>query len=236
MIRANRSHLTIYCFNVFICVDEADLVNGYLQETHLDWIPGMNNVRLKDMSSFIRTTDPNDFQLNYALDASSTCYNATSNTFNTFHDYEPSVLETLSSLIPSVYAIGPIDLLYKHMIQDKPSTIESIGCNHSKNDYTCLEWLDTKSPGSVVAIYVEYLYLMTGQQVSAYAWGLCANNKDFLWIGNSDFVRVQGTLHCCLKRSWRRRKPGVCLLIGARQSMFLNIQPSVDCLQIAITS
>ncbi|RHN50147.1 putative 7-deoxyloganetin glucosyltransferase [Medicago truncatula] len=35
------------------------LTNGYLV-TKVDWIPGLRNIRLKDLLDFIRTTDPND--------------------------------------------------------------------------------------------------------------------------------------------------------------------------------
>lgn len=168
----------------FVCLDEADLVNGYL-ETRLDWIPGMNNVRLKDMSSFIRTTDANDFKLNLVINESKTCYSATSIIINTFQDLDSSVLEALSSLLPPVYEIGPLDLLYDKMIADKPSAIESMGANLSKEDPECLEWLDTKAPGSVVYVYVECISMMTNKQLTELAWGLCNSNKDFVWINIS---------------------------------------------------
>ncbi|XP_021803732.1 7-deoxyloganetin glucosyltransferase-like, partial [Prunus avium] len=39
--------------------DASYLANGYL-DTVIHWIPGMKSIRLKDIPSFIRTTDPND--------------------------------------------------------------------------------------------------------------------------------------------------------------------------------
>jgi hypothetical protein len=38
--------------------------NGYL-DTAIDWILGMEGIRLKDIPSFIRTTDPNNVMLNF---------------------------------------------------------------------------------------------------------------------------------------------------------------------------
>ncbi|KAI6668900.1 hypothetical protein NL676_003785, partial [Syzygium grande] len=39
--------------------DESYLSNGYL-DTSIDWIPGMKNMRLRDMPSCCRITDPDD--------------------------------------------------------------------------------------------------------------------------------------------------------------------------------
>uniref|UniRef100_A0A6V7QVI0 Uncharacterized protein n=1 Tax=Ananas comosus var. bracteatus TaxID=296719 RepID=A0A6V7QVI0_ANACO len=43
--------------------DKSYLTNGYL-DTPLDWIRGMKNIRLRDIPSFIQTTDPDDIMLN----------------------------------------------------------------------------------------------------------------------------------------------------------------------------
>ena len=42
--------------------DESYLTNGYL-DTPIDWIAGMPTVRLGDISSFVRTVEPNGFGL-----------------------------------------------------------------------------------------------------------------------------------------------------------------------------
>ncbi|KAF3969825.1 hypothetical protein CMV_006423 [Castanea mollissima] len=46
--------------------DASYLTNGYL-ETVIDWIPGMKNIRLKDIPSFVRTTDENDIMFNFFI-------------------------------------------------------------------------------------------------------------------------------------------------------------------------
>ncbi|GKE24508.1 hypothetical protein Tco_1436020 [Tanacetum coccineum] len=46
--------------------DMSDIANGYL-ETILDWIPGMENIRLRDFPSFIQTRDIDDTMLNYMI-------------------------------------------------------------------------------------------------------------------------------------------------------------------------
>ncbi|KAI3732842.1 hypothetical protein L1987_64051 [Smallanthus sonchifolius] len=47
--------------------DTADLTNGYL-DTKVDCIPSMKGMRLKDMPTFIRSTDPDDFIVNFYKD------------------------------------------------------------------------------------------------------------------------------------------------------------------------
>lgn len=42
--------------------------DGYF-ETKVDWIPGLQNFRLKDLRDFIRTTDPNDLMIKFIIEA-----------------------------------------------------------------------------------------------------------------------------------------------------------------------
>ncbi|XP_017981758.1 PREDICTED: 7-deoxyloganetin glucosyltransferase isoform X2 [Theobroma cacao] len=46
--------------------DENFVGDGTL-DMPIDWVPGMNNMRLKDIPSFIRTTNPDDIMLNFAM-------------------------------------------------------------------------------------------------------------------------------------------------------------------------
>ncbi|MBA0824538.1 hypothetical protein Goarm_021203 [Gossypium armourianum] len=49
--------------------DEHFVSDGKL-EMPIDWIPGMPNMRIKDIPSFIRTTDPDDIMLNFVMEVS----------------------------------------------------------------------------------------------------------------------------------------------------------------------
>lgn len=87
------------------------MTNGYL-DTTIDWIPGMRDMRLRDLPSFIRTTDPNDYFLNYAVNAAEIALKESAIIFNTFEDLEHEVLQAIRSTFPSprVYTIGPLSL------------------------------------------------------------------------------------------------------------------------------
>ncbi|TQD78870.1 hypothetical protein C1H46_035567 [Malus baccata] len=76
--------------------DESCLTNGYFDNI-IDWIPGMKGIRLKDLPTFLRTTNPND-----AL--------------------ERDFLDALASMLPLVYTIGPLQL-HLNQIPEHPLNI-----------------------------------------------------------------------------------------------------------------
>ncbi|RVW65438.1 7-deoxyloganetin glucosyltransferase [Vitis vinifera] len=86
--------------------DESYLTNGYL-DTVIDWIPGMKGIRLRDIPSFIRTTDPNEIMLEFPLREAERARKASALIFNTFDALEHEVLDALSQMFPPIYTIGP---------------------------------------------------------------------------------------------------------------------------------
>ncbi|XP_020255755.1 7-deoxyloganetin glucosyltransferase-like [Asparagus officinalis] len=162
-----------------------DLINGYLN-TPIDWIPGMKNIRLKNLPSFLQTTDPNDIIFNYLKNESQAAKQATAIIINTLDDLEDSVLEAMSSILPPIYTVGPLTLLC-HQITDK--SMKAIGSNNLwKEDAGCLEWLDGRAPKSVVYVNFGSLAVMTNQQLVEFAWGLSNSGQDFLWVIRPDVV------------------------------------------------
>ncbi|XP_030944697.1 7-deoxyloganetin glucosyltransferase-like [Quercus lobata] len=160
------------------------LTNGYL-ETTIDWIPGMKNIRLKDLPSFIRTTDENDVMLNFKIRESERAPRASAVILNTFDSFEQEVLDALSSMLPRIYTIGPLMLLAD---QIKDDNLKSIGSNLWKEELGCVEWLNSKEPNSVVYVNYGSITIMTPHQLIEFAWGLANSEKPFLWIIRPDLV------------------------------------------------
>ncbi|KAJ0974986.1 hypothetical protein J5N97_016951 [Dioscorea zingiberensis] len=167
--------------------DESDLTNGYL-ETKVDWKPGMKeHMRLKDLPTFVRTTDINDIVLNYVLRDMERVPKASAFIINTFDDLEEDVLQWISSILTSpIYTIGPLCLLARHLPK---SPLNSIGSNLWKEDTSCLKWLDGKEASSVVYVNFGSVTVMTNKQLVEFAWGLADSGLDFLWIIRPDLVR-----------------------------------------------
>ncbi|KAK2971780.1 hypothetical protein RJ640_018469 [Escallonia rubra] len=164
--------------------DMSDVTNGYL-ETTVDWIPGLKDMRLRDFPSFIRTTDPDDIMLNYLKTETQVLHKASALILNTFDALEQDALDALLAHHPKIYTLGPLHFAL-HQIQDE--RLKSIGSNLWKEDATCIDWLDTKEPNSVVYVNFGSVTVMTAQQLTEFAWGLANSKKHFLWVIRPDIV------------------------------------------------
>ncbi|KAJ9159122.1 hypothetical protein P3X46_024648 [Hevea brasiliensis] len=144
--------------------DASCLTNGYL-ETSIDWIPGMKNIRLKDLPPFFRTTDPNDAFLNWVLTEVEKASRASALILNTFDSLEHDALRALSAMYPRLHTIGPLQLLVD-LIKD--NELKHMGSSLWK------EQPDTTT--------------MTLDELTEFAWGLANSKKQFLWIIRADLV------------------------------------------------
>ncbi|KAK7860158.1 linamarin synthase 2 [Quercus suber] len=70
--------------------DESFKYDGTL-ETPISWIPGMKNIRLMDLPSFIRTTDITEILFDYAGSETRNCLNSSAIIFNTFDELEHDI-------------------------------------------------------------------------------------------------------------------------------------------------
>nr|GEX65834.1 7-deoxyloganetin glucosyltransferase-like [Tanacetum cinerariifolium] len=165
--------------------DPSFLVNGYL-DTVIDCIPGMSGIRLKDIPPFIRMIYPGDeYMAQYLSSQVNRAKTASAIIFNTFNDLEPDVLDTLSSIFPPCYGIGPLHLLEKSR---EDNSLASIKSNLWKEESECLTWLDSQAPASVIYVNFGSIAVMTKQQLVEFCWGLANSNYPFLWIIRPDLV------------------------------------------------
>ncbi|KAL5779212.1 hypothetical protein ACOSQ2_009949 [Xanthoceras sorbifolium] len=115
--------------------NKSHLTKEYL-DTVVDWIPGMNNknIRIRDLPSFERTTNPDDLMFNLTMEATDQASKASFIVIHTFQALEIQVLDALSSM-------------FSHQHEPK---ITSLGCNLWKPDSKSIQWLDAQKPGSVI--------------------------------------------------------------------------------------
>lgn len=165
--------------------EESDLTNGYL-DTVIDWIPGMDGISLKDLPTFIRTTNPRDVMLNFAINEAANSRRASAIILNTIDVLEKEVLDALAPLFPPIYPIGPLHLLEKQ--SPEPDELKSVQLNLWKEESGCLEWLDAKEPNSVIYVNFGSVARMTSQQLMEFAWGLANSKQNFLWSIRPDLV------------------------------------------------
>ncbi|CAI0446228.1 unnamed protein product [Linum tenue] len=167
--------------------DESYLTNGYL-DTVIDWIPGMKNIRLRDLPSFIRTTNPAEFMLEFVVHETERARTKKPSAIilNTFDALEHDVLAALSAILPPVYSIGSLSLLSHNQITDP--ALKSISSSLWKEETECLRWLDAKQPNSVLYVNFGSITVMTNSQLVEFAWGLANSRKPFLWVIRPDLV------------------------------------------------
>lgn len=169
--------------------DEEYLTNGYL-DTTVDWIPGMRGIRLRDLSSFIRTTDADDFFLKVEATCAKKCDRAQGLILNTFDRLEAEVTEAIGAIFPNAYTLGPLPALLANHAASSPSM--SMRFNYWKQEHGCTEWLDAQIPGSVIYVSFGSLTTLTAELLAEFAWGLVDSSHPFLWVVRPDVVAGGG--------------------------------------------
>ncbi|KAK9111013.1 hypothetical protein Scep_018532 [Stephania cephalantha] len=164
--------------------DESCFTNGYL-DTKIDWIPGLEGIRLRDFLAFIRTTDPNAIMLHYNIEQLKNAPRAKAILLNTFEDLEEKDLKISKEITPS---IGSTTTPSGDDDEDDELLVSLIGSSLWKEDHECLKWLDKKEPKSVVYVNFGSVAVMSQEQLSELAWGLANSGHYFLWIIRPDLV------------------------------------------------
>lgn len=165
--------------------DENFLTDGSLNAP-VDYIPGTRNITLRDMPSFIRTTNvEKDTMYEFMGSEARKGVKSKAIIINTFDDFEQEALAALANLFPDIYTIGPLGLLDKHLPKSASRTFRS---SLWKEDLNCLNWLDKWEPDSVVYVNYGCVTTMTDQHFKEFAWGLAKSKHPFLWIVRPDVV------------------------------------------------
>ena len=119
----------------------------------------IRNVRLRDLPTFLRTTDADDVMLTInikqcELDAPA----ADGILLNTFDDLERTALDAIRARLPNTFTIGPLVSL--------PSYLPSLASSLWKEDDLCTSWLDEQADGSVVYVNFGSITVVAREQVT----------------------------------------------------------------------
>ncbi|XP_068335672.1 7-deoxyloganetin glucosyltransferase-like [Pyrus communis] len=164
--------------------DERCFTNGFLDQ-EVDWIPGMEGIRLRDLPNNFVTTNPNDAIWNIILEGMGRLHEASAIVIHTFDALELDVLDALSSMSPPVYAVGPFQLLLNQIPQHP---LKSLGYSLWREETECLEWLNDKAPNSVVYVNFGSITVMTPEQLVEFGCGLANSKVSFFWVIRPDLV------------------------------------------------
>ncbi|XP_031403409.1 7-deoxyloganetin glucosyltransferase-like [Punica granatum] len=161
------------------------ITNGYLNTT-LDWIPGMKDIQLKDLPTFLRTTDPDDILFNIIMESADNAPRATTTILHTFDVLETEILRAVSPLFSSIHAIGPLQLLLDHKAPADP--LRAVDYNPWNEDTECLKWLDSKETGTVIYVNFGSIAVLTLEQLIEIGMGLAMSKYHFLWVIRPNLV------------------------------------------------
>ncbi|KAF8022307.1 hypothetical protein BT93_G2455 [Corymbia citriodora subsp. variegata] len=189
--------------------DTSYLSNGYL-DMAIDWIPGMKDVKLWDLPTFLRITDPDDILFNFMMDTVEQANTASAVIFHTFDALESEVLNALSSMHPRALAIGPLSLLLNKLVKEE-SPLKSLDCNLWREDTECLQWLNSKELKSVLYVNFGSIAMLTREELIEFAMGLANSKHPFLWIIRPDLVRGDSAV---LPREFIEETEGRSMLVG----------------------
>ncbi|XP_019172139.1 PREDICTED: 7-deoxyloganetin glucosyltransferase-like [Ipomoea nil] len=151
----------------------------------IDWIPGIKSIALGDIPATAWSPDPNDPFIDYIISETSRSYKASAIIFHTFDELEPEVCNALCSMFDRAYTIGPIPLLLKGFPE---SEINKIECHMWRKDPSCIQWLDSKPPKSVVYVNFGSMAVTSPEKMVELAMGLCKSMQNFLWIIRSELL------------------------------------------------
>ncbi|KAM0832266.1 hypothetical protein ACQ4PT_065015 [Festuca glaucescens] len=146
---------------------------------------------LGDISSFVRTTDPDDFELRFNESEATNCAKAGALILNTFENLEADVLAALRSEYPCIYTIGPLGSLLNEVSAVDSSTS---GLSLWMQDTECLTWLETQEARSVVYVNFGSHTVLTPAQLAEFACALADSGHALLWSIRENLVPGGGGL------------------------------------------
>ncbi|XP_071711357.1 UDP-glycosyltransferase 85C2-like [Rutidosis leptorrhynchoides] len=175
--------------------DESYLKGEFL-ETTIDWIPGMEGIRIKDLNTILQTTDPDDLILRICIESTQNSHIVSYNIFHTFDALEPSIVNALSSMFSQIYTVGPMQFLLDQVPEYEKQTEMSNFSSYSlwKEEPTCFEWLKSKEPRSVIYVNFGSFTVMSMDDLIEFGWGLANSNHCFLWIIRSNLLVGESTI------------------------------------------
>nr|GMC89677.1 7-deoxyloganetin glucosyltransferase-like [Ipomoea batatas] len=154
-------------------------------------VPGISrsNIRLRDLPTYALISN----EINYPFimsfvntETKRALTKASAIIFHTLDSLEHHTLESLSAMCPPIYPIAPLHLLIDQLPDH--GTLKFLGANLWKEDLSCLQWLDSKPPSSVVYVNFGSVTVITHKQLMEFAWGLAKSEQNFVWVIRSDGV------------------------------------------------
>ncbi|PRQ38056.1 putative UDP-glucuronosyl/UDP-glucosyltransferase [Rosa chinensis] len=144
-------------------------------------MPSMPPLELNDLPTFLSDVESYPAFLKLAMNQYSNLKQVNCIFYSSFDKLEKEVLKWMESQDWPVKMIGPTIpsvFLDKRLEDDKDYGLSLF----KPNVETCMQWLDSKKPGSVVYASFGSLANLSIEQTAELAWGLKNSSFNFLWV------------------------------------------------------
>ncbi|KAK9061111.1 hypothetical protein SSX86_018291 [Deinandra increscens subsp. villosa] len=190
------------CLWVFFCLPKL-IESGEIPfmgndlDRQIKSIPGMEGfIRQRDLPMFCRTRNLPDPDLNHYLQnlpEITECSRAHGLILNTSDALEGPILAQIHAFCPNLYTIGPLHSHLKYKLLGQPSSLPPSSNGMWKEDMSCITWLDSQPPKSVLYVSFGSLAVMTKDQYMEFWHGLVNSGSRFLWVIRPDSVTTDPT-------------------------------------------
>ncbi|MCD7455507.1 hypothetical protein HAX54_028491 [Datura stramonium] len=140
-------------------------------------LPCMPLLKYDEVPSFLHPSSPYTFLKTAILGQFKNISKLTFILMETFQELEHDVVNYLSKKFP-IKTVGP---LFKYPKEVAPTSNDDIQGDFMKVE-NCIDWLDTKSPSSLVYISFGSVVILKKEQVEEIAYGLLNSGVNFLWV------------------------------------------------------
>ncbi|KAL9426136.1 hypothetical protein AB3S75_033001 [Citrus x aurantiifolia] len=152
-------------------------------------IPGFENfLRNRDLPGTCRVkTSDKDYLFQFFIGETFAMTRASALILNTF-EIEAPVVFLLGSHFTKIYTIGPLHKLRKSRMKDINSPFISSSGILQKEDTSCMTWLNSQPPKSVLYVSFESLVGLTREQMLELWHGLVNRSQRFLLVVRPDLI------------------------------------------------
>ncbi|XP_011076758.1 7-deoxyloganetic acid glucosyltransferase-like [Sesamum indicum] len=155
-------------------------------------VPGMERyLRRRDLPSFCRSGDLADPNIQLYKTESEENPRAYGLILNTFEELEGPILAEMRSMCPNIYTIGPLHAHLKAKLAAKATSPTAFSNSLWEEDRSCIAWLDSQPPKSVIYVSFGSLAVTTSNQLMEFWHGLVNSGQRFLWVIRPDSIAAK---------------------------------------------
>ncbi|KAJ8528456.1 hypothetical protein K7X08_022148 [Anisodus acutangulus] len=178
------SFWSYFCIPELIQAGELPLKENAMDLT-LPQVKGMEDfLRGRDLPSFCRAIDLTSPDFRLVLTETRQTSRARGLILNTFEDLEGPILSQIRTVCPNVYTIGAVHAHLKARLATKSTSSNSLW----QEDESCISWLDTQPPKSVIYVSFGSIAGVTREELLEFWYGLLNSDQKFLWVMRPDLI------------------------------------------------